>query len=128
LAFAHQPDNGSQLVSRGDPWAITFPGVLWGHVHMPLAPPHVPAGRGALADRIARGQARWQTQHPCWFVIGAEGPETHSGLALHNQIADNNLLHSGHALGELDGPVPCLFVAHGAAQVDHPASGRHADG
>ena len=105
-----------------------IPGGLWVRVHMSLAPPHIPAGSAALADRTARSQACWQTQYPCGFIIGAAGSEMRSSLALHDQIAHNNLLHSGHALGELNSPVPCLFVAHGAAQMDHPASGRHVDG
>jgi hypothetical protein len=51
-----------------------------------------------------------------------------TGLALHNEIADHDLPYPRHALGELDGPVLFLFAAHGAAQVDHPPSGRHLDG
>src|SRR5262245_15762772 len=44
---------------------------------------------------------------------------TGAGLALHDQIPDNDLPHPLYALNQLDSPEPFLFARDDAAQVDH---------
>jgi hypothetical protein len=53
------------MSSRRDPWAIIFPGVPCVHVHIPLARPYVPAGRGTLGSRMTKAPHCRQNEHLC---------------------------------------------------------------